>query len=55
MGATGTVGAVMLDVIRERGLAVDELVPFASARSAGKTISFGDEQLEVQALTPESI
>ncbi|MEA2404480.1 MAG: aspartate-semialdehyde dehydrogenase [Thermoleophilaceae bacterium] len=55
VGATGTVGGVMLDVLRERPLDIDELVPFASARSAGKTIAFGDEQLEVQALTPESI
>jgi aspartate-semialdehyde dehydrogenase len=42
-------------VLRERALDIDELVPFASARSVGKTISFGDEQLEVQALTSESI
>jgi aspartate-semialdehyde dehydrogenase len=37
VGATGNVGRVMLDVLRERGIAqgADELVLFASPRSAG--------------------
>jgi aspartate-semialdehyde dehydrogenase len=40
VGATGNVGRVMLDVLREQGLAQgpDELVLFASARSAGVTV-----------------
>ena len=35
VGATGAVGRVMLDLLRERAFPADELVLFASARSAG--------------------
>jgi aspartate-semialdehyde dehydrogenase len=38
VGATGAVGRVMLDVLRERDFPADEIVRFASARSAGKRI-----------------
>ncbi len=40
VGATGQVGAVMLRLLAERGLPIAELRAFASARSAGKTVSF---------------
>src|SRR3954468_6955410 len=55
VGATGAVGSTILGVMRERGLPADEVVPFASERSAGRRIDFGDRDLEVQALTEESI
>jgi len=55
VGATGAVGATMLDVLRERSFPADEVVPFASERSAGRTIDWGDEQLTVSALNDESI
>jgi len=56
VGATGAVGSTMLDVMRRRGLDVSEIVPFASGRSAGRTVSHGPgEELTVQALSAESV
>ncbi len=40
LGATGAVGRTMLQVLEERNVAVDELVPLASARSAGVRVPF---------------
>jgi len=40
VGATGMVGTVMLKVLEERNLPITELIPVASARSAGKKISY---------------
>jgi aspartate-semialdehyde dehydrogenase len=48
VGATGQVGSVMRAVLVERGLPVDELRLFASARSAGRLLSFGDTELTVE-------
>ena len=55
VGATGVVGSTILEVMRERAFPADEVVPFASERSAGKTIEWGDRELTVQALSDESI
>ncbi len=55
VGATGVVGSTILEVMRERSFPADEVVPFASERSAGKTIEWGDRELTVQALSDESI
>jgi aspartate-semialdehyde dehydrogenase len=55
VGATGVVGSTILEVMRERAFPVDEVVPFASERSAGKTIAWGDRELTVQALSDESV
>jgi aspartate-semialdehyde dehydrogenase len=38
VGATGQVGTLMLQLLRERDFPAREIVPFASARSAGKEI-----------------
>ncbi len=38
VGATGAVGRVMLDCLRERAFPADEIVLFASARSAGMEV-----------------
>ena len=38
VGATGAVGRVMMDLLPERSFPADEIVPFASARSAGQQI-----------------
>lgn len=51
VGATGMVGRNMLDVLNERDFPVSELIPVASARSAGKTISFRGKDYTV--CTPE--
>lgn len=40
VGATGLVGQIMLKVLEERAFPVSELLPVASARSAGKTVTF---------------
>ena len=55
VGATGAVGSTILGVMRERSFPADEIVPFASERSAGRTIDYGDQDLTVQALSDESI
>jgi aspartate-semialdehyde dehydrogenase len=55
VGATGAVGSTILGVMRERSFPADEIVPFASERSAGRRIDYGDLYLTVQALSDESI
>ena len=40
VGATGMVGTVMLDVIKERSLHFDELLLVASKNSVGKIVSY---------------
>jgi len=42
VGATGVVGRTILDVMTERAFAADEVVAFASARSAGQEAPYGD-------------
>jgi len=55
VGATGAVGSTMLGIMRERSFPADEVVPFASERSAGRTIDWGDRNLTVAPLTDETI
>ncbi|HEX6457886.1 MAG TPA: aspartate-semialdehyde dehydrogenase [Thermoleophilaceae bacterium] len=55
VGATGAVGSTILGVMRERNFPADEVVPFASERSAGRKIDFGDADLTVQALSQDAI
>jgi aspartate-semialdehyde dehydrogenase len=55
LGATGLVGTTILGLLADRGFPVSEVVPFASARSAGKTIEWGEEELEVRSLSEETI
>jgi aspartate-semialdehyde dehydrogenase len=52
VGATGQVGGVMLELLRERGFPAREVVPFASERSAGREL---DGAGVVQPLTGETI
>ena len=40
VGATGMVGNVMLEVLKEREFPISELIPVASERSVGKQIDF---------------
>ncbi len=47
VGATGLVGEVMLKVLSERNFPVSELIPVASERSIGKTISFNGKDYKV--------
>src|SRR5690349_7584513 len=55
LGATGAVGSTILEVLGERGFPSSEVVPFASERSAGRSIEAGGEALEVRALSEETI
>jgi len=55
VGATGAVGSTILGVMHERSFAADEVVPFASERSAGRTIDWGEQTLTARALSDESI
>ncbi|HEX5820297.1 MAG TPA: aspartate-semialdehyde dehydrogenase, partial [Solirubrobacterales bacterium] len=55
VGATGAVGSTILAVMRERDFPADEIVPFASERSAGRGIDYGDHELKVVALSGEAI
>jgi aspartate-semialdehyde dehydrogenase len=48
VGATGQVGAVMREILRERQLPIGEIRFFASARSAGSTLPWGDGEVVVE-------
>ena len=48
VGATGQVGGVMRSVLAERQFPVDELRLFASSRSAGRRLRWGDTEVEVE-------
>ena len=50
VGATGTVGEVMLSVLAERGFPVGEIVALASERSAGEYVKFGNDEVMVRDL-----
>jgi aspartate-semialdehyde dehydrogenase len=55
VGATGAVGSTILGVMRERSFPADEVVAFASERSTGRSIDYGDHQLAVEPLTDDAI
>lgn len=48
VGATGQVGAVMRQILAERRFPLSELRFFASARSAGSTLPWGDGEITVE-------
>ncbi|MBZ9752916.1 aspartate-semialdehyde dehydrogenase [Deinococcus sp. HMF7604] len=52
VGATGAVGHELLKVLEHSSLPIDELLLFASPRSAGSTLTFRDQALTVQ-VTPD--
>ena len=47
VGATGLVGTMMLKVLEERNVPLTELIPVASAKSAGKELTFKGKQYKV--------
>jgi aspartate-semialdehyde dehydrogenase len=55
LGATGAVGSTILEVLAERGFPAAEVVPFASERSAGRSIGWNGGELEVRSLSLETI
>ncbi|MBS4103589.1 aspartate-semialdehyde dehydrogenase [Tsukamurella paurometabola] len=48
VGATGQVGAVMRQLLLDRDFPADEVRFFASSRSAGKKLPFGDREIVVE-------
>ncbi|GAB2870801.1 aspartate-semialdehyde dehydrogenase [Nocardioides pacificus] len=48
VGATGQVGVAMRQILLQRGFAADEVRFFASARSAGTVLPFGDRDITVE-------
>ena len=48
LGATGAVGREMIHILEERNFPVGKLIPLASARSAGKTLTFKGEEVVIQ-------
>jgi aspartate-semialdehyde dehydrogenase len=53
VGATGAVGRVTLELLAERGF--EDVRVFASTRSAGRNVPYGDRQLEIVEATPEAL
>ncbi len=54
VGATGAVGREMLVCLSERNFPLSKLTLLASARSAGKKLTFRDEELTIEELTADS-
>ncbi|VAX29340.1 Aspartate-semialdehyde dehydrogenase [hydrothermal vent metagenome] len=54
VGATGAVGEEMISVLDERNFPVEELLPFASERSAGTRIEFRGREAVVRLLEEDS-
>jgi aspartate-semialdehyde dehydrogenase len=50
VGATGMVGNVMLQVLKERNFPISELIPVASEKSVGKKVSFNGKDFSVVSL-----
>ena len=54
VGATGAVGTEMIQVLEERKFPVARLVPLASTRSAGGTVTFEGNEVLVEVLSKDS-
>jgi len=54
VGATGAVGVEMLECLAERDFPINELTLLASARSAGKKVTFRGEEITIKELTHDS-
>lgn len=54
VGATGVVGRETLSILKERAFPIASLKVLASERSQGEQVAFGDDELEVEAVKPES-
>jgi aspartate-semialdehyde dehydrogenase len=55
IGATGIVGQTQLGVLEQRDFPVAELRPLASGRSAGQTVRFRGQDVEVREATPDAL
>src|SRR6185312_1290350 len=52
VGATGAAGQELLRLLLERNFPVSQLRLFASGRSAGKTLAWGDKRISVEEAKP---
>src|SRR6185312_11221184 len=55
VGATGLVGTTILELLADRGFPAAEVVPFASARSAGRELEWNGATIVCRELSEESI
>lgn len=55
VGATGLVGETMIKVLQDRSFPSESFHPFASNKSEGQTIRFGNTDYPVEIITPEAI
>lgn len=55
VGATGVVGSQMLRTLVDRGFPAAEVVPMASARSAGKSVAYAGRDVPVTVLADDAI
>ena len=53
VGASGAVGQEILRLLQERNFPMERLRLFASARSAGKKVAFGEQELTIEETRPE--
>lgn len=53
-GATGAVGAEMLKTLEMRDFPADKIIPLASSRSVGKTVTYKGQEIKVQELKENS-
>lgn len=54
VGATGMVGRKILEILEEREFPVEKLYPFASERSAGKTVHFNGQDWTIEAIAEDA-
>lgn len=54
VGATGAVGTEMLRILEQRKFPIQDLIPLASFKSAGKTVVFKGRELSVRVLDEKS-
>ena len=54
LGATGAVGQEMMKVLEEYDIPVEKLLPLASAKSAGGTVSFKGEDVKIEEAREDS-
>lgn len=52
VGASGAVGQEIVSILQERAFPVDELIPIASERSRGKTVTFHNKRIDITPLRP---
>ena len=50
IGATGMVGFVMLEVLKERNFPITELIPAASEKSVGKALEFKGKEYRIHSM-----